>query len=434
MNKLYLGVSREAITPEMGAVLFGYPSKPIADAVDDDLTCTSYYFEQNGTKMLLNVSTLCCYSTDISDEIREEISKKFDIPFDNIILATNHTHSGPSMAGGGFDAWGGIDSDYYKKIYMPAILKTVEAAISDKEAVKMGKAIGKSDIGINRRQLNNNNEILLGECPWGVYNPRMVILSFKTESGEIKANLISYGAHGTSSLNTTHVTRDWSGIMTDALESYTNCMYTDLLLGAEGDVAPRKMFPDEPASLKQRDALGRYAADEAIRVFSDMGEYKDVDLAVMGAVVNLPLEPRVPYDEVCKIIEEHDPEKCTFMENVAFEVYPKIKDAHEQGLPERTHIPLKQTIFRFGDIVVFASAQELFSEIGLRINEAFPDKEILSLVCTNGNDGYFPTEKEITLGGYEVLSFLGSNDQKYVKFADFHYIKQTIKNIEHLIK
>ena len=188
MSKLYLGVAREIITPEMGALLFGYPSKPIADTVDDDLTCTSYYFEQNGTKMLLNVSTLCCSSTDISDEIRFDLSKKFNIPFDNIILATTHTHSGPAMAGGGFDAWGGIDRDYYEKIYMPAILKTVENAISDKETVKMGKAIGKSDIGINRRQLSNNNEVFLGECPWGVYNPRMVILSFKTESGEIKLN------------------------------------------------------------------------------------------------------------------------------------------------------------------------------------------------------------------------------------------------------
>lgn len=433
MSKLYLGASREVITPEMGALLYGYPSKPIADAVDDDLTCTSYYFEQNGTKMLLNVSTLCCYSTNISDEIRETISKKFNIPFDNIILATTHTHSGPAMAGL-YGAWGGVDYDYYQNIYMPAILKTVEDAISDKEPVTMGKAIGKSDIGINRRQLNKDNEIILGECPWGIYNPRMVILSFKTESGEIKTNLISYGAHGTSSLNTTHVTRDWAGFMTDALESHTNCMYTDLLLGAEGDVAPRKMYPDEPASLKQRDALGQYAADEVIRVFGDMGEYEDIEISVGAAVVNLPVEPRVPYDEVCKIIEEHDPEKCSFMENVAFEVYPKIKASYDEGEPEITHIPMPQTIFSFGDVVVFAGSNELFSEIGLRIDEAFPDNEVLSLVCTNGNDGYFPTEKEITLGGYEVLSFLGCNAQKYVKFADFHYIKQTINNIKDLIK
>lgn len=122
------------------------------------------------------------------------------------------------------------------------------------------------------------------------------------------------------------------------------------------------------------------------------------------------------------------------MENVAFEVYPKIKASYDEGEPEITHIPMPQTIFSFGDVVVFAGSNELFSEIGLRIDEAFPDNEVLSLVCTNGNDGYFPTEKEITLGGYEVLSFLGCNAQKYVKFADFHYIKQTINNIKDLIK
>ena len=71
-----------------------------------------------------------------------------------------------------------------------------------------------------------------------------------------------------------------------------------------------------------------------------MGEYKDVDIAVKGTVVNLPVDPKLPYDEVCRIIDEHDPEKCSFMENVAFEVYPKIKASYDKGEPEITHIPL----------------------------------------------------------------------------------------------
>ena len=57
-DKLFLGVARKIITPALGCHLYGYPQKPIADGVHDDLTATAYYFTYNDTKLLLVVATI----------------------------------------------------------------------------------------------------------------------------------------------------------------------------------------------------------------------------------------------------------------------------------------------------------------------------------------------------------------------------------------
>ena len=52
-EKLLLGVSRRNITPPIGCCLAGYAPDVIAKAVNDDLTVTTFVFEQDGKRALL---------------------------------------------------------------------------------------------------------------------------------------------------------------------------------------------------------------------------------------------------------------------------------------------------------------------------------------------------------------------------------------------
>lgn len=74
----------------------------------------------------------------------------------------------------------------------------------------------------------------------------------------------------------------------------------------------------------------------------------------------------------------------------------------------------------------------MFSQIALRINDAFPDKNILTLSLTNGSEGYFITEDAICHGGYEVNYFLHNKVQPFTHDADYHIVKETINNINNL--
>ena len=42
MEKLYLGVAREIITPAIGGQLYGYRPDIFSESVEDDLTVTAY--------------------------------------------------------------------------------------------------------------------------------------------------------------------------------------------------------------------------------------------------------------------------------------------------------------------------------------------------------------------------------------------------------
>ena len=57
-----------------------------------------------------------------------------------------------------------------------------------------------------------------------------------------------------------------------------------------------------------------------------------------------------------------------------------------------------------GDVAIGGFGGEPFTEYGYIAREAFPDKFILTTTCTNGGEGYLPSQQAFSQGGYEVIS------------------------------
>ena len=431
MNKLSLGVSQKVITPEIGCMLYGYPSKPIATGVHDDLTASVYVFTYEDKIVIMASLTICVLRTDIALELREEISKKFNVPIENIILSATHTHSGPSLAGM-FSLWGGFDTKYYNEIFKPNLYLAIEEALANVEPVTMATGYGKSNVGINRRELTDENTIDFGQCEWGPYNPEMTVISFKNEQDKIKGIIVSYGAHGTAAGATTLITRDWSGYVVDALAEKTGAV-TGFFLGPEGDVAPR-LKKDQPGDrINQYEELGKDAARDALKIFENISEYKEVTLDIRKDNLKIPLNPVMDYEDVVEEIKTISPESKKTKDVVRLDYLENhVQPALENGYNPIEFSELEQIVLRIGDIAFTFTPYELFSELGLRIDKMVKDLKVLSIVTTNGQGGYFPTQSQICLGGYEILLFKNRGVQTYVDDADFHYIKETVKNVNNL--
>lgn len=431
MNEtLQLGVAREVITPELGGQLYGYPSCPHSTGVHDDLHVTVFAFSQKDLKALMISVELCTIRTDIVDELRSDLEEKFGIPKENILLACTHTHSGPALGGDG-GQWGEFDQPYYETVFRPAFFAAVEQALNVMEPVTVGTAVGQSRVGINRRQLTLENKVTLGENEWGPYDPRMAVISFRKESGELLANMVAYGAHGTSAGACTLITRDWSGGMIDAMEAHTGAI-TAYFQGTEGDVAPRKLL-EGLSRIEQTEALTKVAAADAIRIFDSISGYQPVSVAVREDILHLPVNPRMPYEELCRRCDAvTDINKLKLMERVEYSFNLKVKKSYEEGYQEVPYEEVKQILFKIGDVIFAGAGFELFSEIGMRIDKAFPDQNVFCLSCANGKGGYFSTQSQLPLGGYEIDSFRCRNVQRLVDDADFYYIKETIRNINAL--
>lgn len=424
MEKLYLGVGQACITPDVGGQLYGYSPNIFSDCVADDLTVTAFWFEQGDTKALMLSVCVCLIQTELAGQIAAQIAKEFSIPRENILICATHTHSGPNTSG--TVGWGDIDRDYCDKIFLPQILSAVRQAAAAPVPVELRAAVGESKVGINRRELRLDNLIVLGQSPWGIYDPRMTVLSFRDAQGNAVANLIHYGCHGTCAGSNTEITRDWSGVMVDAIAEKSGAI-TAFFNGPEGDVGPRLSNGKTVGDLSYVREQGQIAAQDALAIYDSLQPCQSCQLRTAARQVRIPLKPRISKEEAGKLLQIYADSTINCGAMIKAQAEEVLK-----GAPEKAYTGFTQTLIAIGDYIFTAFPYELFSEVGQRIDRAFADLHILSLSNTNGSEGYFVTEDAILRGGYEVNMYLYGHDQQYCENADHCLVLETLENIKSL--
>ena len=427
-DRLYLGAARADITPEIGCHLYGYNDTTFSESIHDRLDATAYAFSQGGKKALLVTLTLCEVNTRLYTELRREISALCGVPFENIILCATHTHSGPNVVGN--IGWGDLDMDYYEKIMHPQVIKAVKQAFDTMVPVRMGIGTGLSDVGINRRELTVNNEIGLGQNPWGPYNPVMTVLSFRDDEDKTVANIVHYGCHGTAAGRNTEITRDWSGIMCDRLQALTGGL-TSFFNGPEGDVGPRLTNGRTTANIKYVEELGGKAAQDAMAIYNTIRDFHDAELAAGSGDMIVPLSPRISVEEAKAGLAKYDG-KTVNIDGQRAAYYRRVLKSYEDGYEEIPSKSVPQTIVKVGGAAFVTFPYELFSEIGMRVSAYSKFPHVLSLSNANGCEGYFPTQDQLCRGGYEIGMFQTTGVQTFTDDADFALVTETLKNMEEI--
>lgn len=427
---LKLGVARKDITPQVGGHLFGYSPDLCSTSLHDPLDVTALVFG-SGKEIIAWISaTVCLLSNQLVDEIHAKIQEKTGICGDNIIISATHTHSGPNLAG--MVGWGDVDRPYYENVFLPQLLAAVEEAMASMVPVQVGIAAGESQVGVNRRQ-RKEDRVVLGQNPWGPYDPTMTVISFRNEEEKPVANIVHYGCHGTCAGKYTAISRDWPGVMVDAMEAATGAT-TIFINGPEGDVGPRISNGKTTGNdrMKYVVELGQKAAEDAIRVYRSIDSYTDMEMEICKGAIRIPLRPRISREEAKVGLKEFFGNTRNLGAKQAA-YYQKVLDSYDNGYEEQPDLPLRQWLLHLGDTVIFTTGCELFSEIGMRIKSMSPHR-VLCAAVSNGNDSYFTTDSELCMGGYEVGSFLTNHIQPFAEHADWHFIKETLRNMDENLK
>ena len=360
--RLHLGVSGEIITPPLGLPLCGYGCEAPSDGVRDDLFVKAYVFAYGETRALLISADLICFSNSLSDRLRKLCGEAAGVLPAYVILSATHTHSGP-------DTTSDIDSDYLENILVPRFESAARKAAAGMRPVTVGVAATDSKVGINRREILAGDEVILGNNPWGTYDPEMTVVSFKDDAGVTVANIIHYGAHCTVSGSGTVITRDWAGVMVDRLAVESGGAVTGFFNGAMGDVAPRSARGDSTADISHVPELGGLAGIDAVRAYRSIRRYSNEELAVATGEVHVPFEPA------------------------------------NDGTADRDGLTYQLTVVRIGPVVFVPTPFEVFSQLSLRLRTYSPFGHTLMLGCANGINMYLPSKDQLPLGGYEVNSF-----------------------------
>ena len=406
---LYAGFAREDITPEIGTALYGYRPGNYSTNLHDPLFLNAVCFEQSGTRFLIFNYDLCLIETELSKSMRKMISEITSVPYNNIILSAIHTHSGPNVAGE--PGWGEIDHKYIDGILIPMTKKVAERVSSSLVPVKLGIGTTSSMVGMNRRMILEDGTVVLGQNPWGPYDPNMTVMSFADiNTNKPVFNIIHYGCHGTAFGETPDISRDWAGIMVDRLEEISEAP-SFFMNGAIGDVGPRITNGWTGGGMSYAEELGGIASRDAINAWRTIKEWRVApEMKILSSQIKLPYRS-LPSKEYCEeeIAKVKDPESLINIFFLEYQHMVDVKEVYDKNIPIPDYLYMDQTILAIGPILFLPLPYEFFSEISLRIRQYSPYAYTLLLSNCNGSEGYFPTMDAIPRGGYEVKSFVSGH-------------------------
>ena len=426
----YLGAAVEVVSPEVGCNLCGYEPDLHSTSLHDDLTATALYFQKGEERAMMVSITVCSIGTDLCDRMRDGIAAELGIPRESCIVHAIHTHSGPITSGS--YGWGDVNVEYCEQVLLPGVARAARRAVEAAVPATMKISRGESLVGVNRRELTAENKVILGQNPWGSFDPRMTVISFRDGDGKILANIVHYGCHGTASGKNHEISRDWAGVMIDALTEISGGV-TAFFNGPEGDVGPRLANGKTTGKNHVRYAVehGGIAARDAIRIFREKGGYATPSLSSSTKKLRLPLAPR-PTEAFAREEAEKYAGYTVNLKGKKRRYYEQILASYANGYVEKEEILFEQTVIRLGDVAFVSFPHELFSEIGMRIAQASEIPYTLSLSNSNGKAGYFVTEDQLCRGGYEVDMYKTRLPQAYADDADYHAVTETLGHIKEL--
>lgn len=434
---LFAGVAREKITPPLGTCLFGYKPGVEATSVNDDINVNVLYLTDSHESVVFIDCDMGLLANEVADRMRSEAAALTGLSKSRIVASATHTHSAPNASD--MEGWGGIDYKFVDEILMPKTLKAVAAAAGSLCRVRLGVGQTESRLGINRREIDPESNVHLGQNPWGPFDSRLTVLSLVRDDGSQLVNIVHYGCHGTCAGCNHEVTRDWPGPMTDALERE----YGGLAMffnAASGDVGPRLSNGKTTADITYVAEVGAVAAADALRARQGISDYRDdAVIDVITGTVTLPYRPLPSREylenELADILARYpDPSKLTNLKYLEYRHVLDMLDIYKQGKKPETEYSYEQVIVAVGGIAIVPFPFELFSVIAMRLRHYSPFDDTLCICNTNGSNVYLPNKEEICRGGYEIGTFRFGKAFGLTDDSDSLLIKQNLSLLIELFK
>lgn len=425
MKQLKVGVGRRNITPPLGTMLQGYtPARP-AVSVHDDVRVTAFAFETAGELALLFSVEMCNIRVDIIKMIKDVLEAQTRVPAGNMIIACTHTHSSAHAT------WD-IEKprNFIVDILIPRACEAAKEALESLRPAQMGVGTTYSDVAVNRRQIKEETGmVMLGQNPYGSWDPTMTVVSFREPDGTPIGNLIHYGCHNTAGGKTDEVTRDWAGVMVDRLEEHSGAV-TAFINGCAGDCGPRLPNGKTTGNLQMAMELGGKAGIDAVRAWNAVSVWEDAPLQVLSTRISLPLQDVGTAEDVMKEAAAlGDP---AALKGTMLSSYNHLLERAEYlragNVPPREKA-IDHTFIALGPLVMQAIPFEPFSVLTLRIKEGSPFRHTLCVGYANGSLSYFPSMDQLIRGGYEVRMFRTINLIPFRDDSEQHYVAGSLKHI-----
>lgn len=410
-KKVQAGVGRVDITPPVGIEMCGYAGRGDSTAVREPLTATVLLFEASGRPNVVVSLELLALHRDVTQRLRAKIAERLGTAKgtdkDSVIVVCTHTHYGPLT----IDGFGPMSERVveYLRTLEERVLVAVDAAHESLAPVRARCGRGTTKIGVNRRELTPDGNIVIGQSPDTPIDRDLWLVSLeREEDGEPIGMLVNAACHPTSQTNEmTEISGDYVGAMRKIVETKNNCPVL-FLQGLCGNINPTVRNADYSSA----ERVGAQLAKEVGKAAKSLEEFSLSPVVFANSVLGLPARKArsrgAAQDEVAElsaILERCQEEDRSESEIAWYTLRHELATARLRSF--ETGIPLPNVlcdiqVLRLGTLAIATIQGELFNEIGVEIKEHSPFSQTLTVSYNGDWIGYIPTASAYEEGGYEV--------------------------------
>ncbi len=399
-----MGFAEKDITPPPGIHLAGYALRQQGNigVLDPVFVRALALSDGHDGALILSCDLLGLEAEDIQ-LIKQEIQCHTGLPSAAIFIAATHTHSGPaSMRTIGI---GDRDEAWMQRCLENMVAAGLSAWQAPRPA-SLRRAIGETDIGINRRARIKKGSIHPTPDPRGVVERMLTVLLAEPERAEHAPVILFHcGCHPTIlGADNRTVSADFPGAAIRYLKTSLGPKTAALFLnGAAGNVNPRRMGNRElvrSTGLRLRNQILQTLKHQSAEVTPQIGAAARTVTVPFAPFASGPgwTEMIAQYEQAVKAAQSAE-------ERVIQSAYlawaRRMAQLYGDG-SDRAELRVELQALRIGEMVFLALPFEVFAETSMAIRQAVSEPVV---VCgyTNGNFGYLPPATEIAKGGYEVL-------------------------------
>ena len=399
------GCSKVNITPPVGVWLSGYASRNRpSDDIHDDLYARALVLDNGSNAVAIISLDLLWVPPQITRQVRAIVADKTDIPQQNVLISSTHTHFGPRIFSrtrlGPEEAHDKIDASYISTL-VKKMANSVFIAHKNLKDVSLGAARGRiPEIVYNRRTRTADGSVEMSftlapeviatrrigrgpdgstrvtftpppdkpELTFGPIDPEAWILRVEDSDGRPVGSLVNFACHAVSGSGYDDwfysISADFPGQTTQLVEQAEGgiCLFTP---GTSGNIVPLKR------GRKARVEIGKAIAGEALRRLQFVPTTNEIEIEAMTTQVTMPLKQDLSPD--------------------------RISDTGEGEKDLTTEFQL----LRLGDIYILGLPGEVLVEIGLEIKKKAGLQKLIIIALANDPIGYVCHGEAYDEGGYE---------------------------------
>jgi len=382
---LRAAVSKVDITPAHGANLWGYSNRENpATGTLDPLYARVLVLEAGSRSLaLVNLDLGRPFGPASLQWLRNATQKEVSF----LILTATHTHSGPV-----------IQDDYPrgKPAWETAALEKIANAVAEARRnlsdAQIGVGYGVAFIGHNRLRVNPDGTVTwfernLTEIPTAPVDGTVSVLRIDRTDGQPLAILVNYACHpvifGSDNLQ---YSADFPGATARTVEqAFAGKPLCFFLQGAPGDINPYfAVTPLEQDAIVMRDQAGRMLGREAAKIAEEIHTKPDSNADLQFS------------EDLVSVGMRWDPQKWRDATIAVFGA-----TSSDPFAPKLDNIQLSVTTVLINrGIAILSMPGEPFVEYQIAWRQRSPVRDALLIGYANGYNGYFPTIRSATLGGY----------------------------------